>query len=233
MHQQPAATLILESRSPTRLSILETLRLRFTGSRHLLRRARSSCGIYNRNATPPAEPNFLGQGNTQCTNVTTPGSCTGTLTNVPAGGQLTLRAVQRRCDQRRYPGGPGPVGCTAGGFTGYIIAQAGFQYCHGFAFISKQGAGFEADNLAMGYLAIVLDQPGAAAHRRPRRERRPVEVPFVVQKGRSFGSSLLLFMPISDCGTFSSKLFLLCGPQCYNHLCSRPRPSNPKEVFPW
>ena len=51
------------------------------------------------------------------------------------------------------------LGLLMGLFQGYIIAQAGFQYCHGFAFISKQGAGFQADNLAMGYLAIVLDKP--------------------------------------------------------------------------
>jgi hypothetical protein len=48
----------------------------------------------------------------------------------------------------------------APGFTGYVIVQTGFQYCHGFAFISKQGAGFQADNMAMGYLALVLDVGG-------------------------------------------------------------------------
>jgi len=58
-------------------------------------------------------------------------------------------------------GGPtNPVLLPAAGFTGYMIAQAGFQYCHGFAFISKQGAGFQNDNMAMGYLALVLDTPG-------------------------------------------------------------------------
>ena len=36
------------------------------------------------------------------------------------------------------------------GFEGYIIAQANFQYCHGFAFISDVGA----QKLAEGYLAI-------------------------------------------------------------------------------
>jgi hypothetical protein len=41
------------------------------------------------------------------------------------------------------------------GFEGYIIAQANFQYCHGFAFISDVGA----QKLAEGYLAIQLDQP--------------------------------------------------------------------------
>ena len=155
----------LESRSPTPLMDPGNLSPTVYGFRASAQSGPVQLWFYNRNASPPAEPNFLGQGNTQCTNVTTPGSCTGTLTNVPAGGQLTLRAVERRCDQRRYPGGPGPVG-PATGFTGYIIAQAGFQYCHGFAFISKQGAGFQADNMAMGYLAIVLDLPDSAAHAR-------------------------------------------------------------------
>jgi hypothetical protein len=41
------------------------------------------------------------------------------------------------------------------GFEGYIIAQANFQYCHGFAFISDVGA----QKLAEGYLAINLDVP--------------------------------------------------------------------------
>jgi hypothetical protein len=39
------------------------------------------------------------------------------------------------------------------GFTGYIIAGCAFQYAHGFAFISDLGA----RNLAMGYLALILD----------------------------------------------------------------------------
>jgi len=42
------------------------------------------------------------------------------------------------------------------GFEGYIIAQADFQYCHGFAFISDVGA----QKLAEGYLAISLDLAG-------------------------------------------------------------------------
>ena len=112
---------------------------------------------YNRNATPAAEPNFLSQGNTQCTNVTTPGSCTGTLTNVVAGGQLLYVLSSGGVINGATPAGPVLLG--APGFTGYMIVQARFQYCHGFAYISKQGAGFEADNTAMGYLALVLDQP--------------------------------------------------------------------------
>src|SRR5581483_4415721 len=42
------------------------------------------------------------------------------------------------------------------GFTGYIVARATFQWCHGFAFISDLGA----QKLAEGYLAIQLDVYG-------------------------------------------------------------------------
>jgi hypothetical protein len=37
-----------------------------------------------------------------------------------------------------------------------MIAVCGFQYAHGFAFISDIGA----RNLAMGYLALVVPDPG-------------------------------------------------------------------------
>jgi hypothetical protein len=47
---------------------------------------------------------------------------------------------------------------TAAGFEGYIIAQTGFQYCHGFAFISALGAGPTSPGISEGYLAIVLDK---------------------------------------------------------------------------
>lgn len=110
---------------------------------------------YNRNATPAVEPNFLNQGNTQCTNQATPGSCSGTLANIPAGGQLTYVLSTGGVINGQTPAGPVLLGAPA--FTGYLIAQAGFQYCHGFAFISRQGAGFDATNMAMGYLAIQLD----------------------------------------------------------------------------
>jgi hypothetical protein len=42
-------------------------------------------------------------------------------------------------------------------YQGYMIAVCNFQYAHGFAFISDVGA----RNLAMGYLAVVLPDPGA------------------------------------------------------------------------
>jgi hypothetical protein len=114
--------------------------------------------FYNKNATPPAEPNFGGgQLNTQCTNAGSPGSCSGTLSSVPAGGLLTYSLFFGGA----INGGPaGSVLQAAPAFTGYIIAQARFQYCHGFAYISKQGAGFnDSTNTSMGYLAIVLDRP--------------------------------------------------------------------------
>jgi hypothetical protein len=52
-------------------------------------------------------------------------------------------------------GGTNGIPATPG-FQGYIIAQADFQYCHGFAFISDAGA----QKLAEGYLALELDIPG-------------------------------------------------------------------------
>jgi hypothetical protein len=45
------------------------------------------------------------------------------------------------------------VGATAG-FQGYMIAISGFQYCHGYAFITDTSV----DKLAEGYLALVLDE---------------------------------------------------------------------------
>jgi hypothetical protein len=44
---------------------------------------------------------------------------------------------------------------AAAGFDGYIIAQAQFQYCHGYAFITSMGATATAP--ATSYLGIVLD----------------------------------------------------------------------------
>lgn len=55
--------------------------------------------------------------------------------------------------------GGGNLGITAAaGFEGYIIAQAKFQYCHGFAFITN--AIGTPNAIAEGYLAIQLDAPG-------------------------------------------------------------------------
>ena len=48
-------------------------------------------------------------------------------------------------------------------FQGYMIAVCNFQFAHGFAFISDVGA----RNLAMGYLAVVLNDPGDTSARSP------------------------------------------------------------------
>jgi len=45
------------------------------------------------------------------------------------------------------------------GFQGYMIAVCNFQFAHGFAFISDVGA----RNLAMGYLAVVIADPGTGS----------------------------------------------------------------------
>jgi hypothetical protein len=46
------------------------------------------------------------------------------------------------------------------GLTGYIIAQSQFQYCHGYAFISAQGAGPTSPGTSEGYLGIIMDKGG-------------------------------------------------------------------------
>jgi hypothetical protein len=48
----------------------------------------------------------------------------------------------------------------AANFTGYIIAQAQFQYCHAFAFIGALGAGPASPGISEGYLALILDTGG-------------------------------------------------------------------------
>jgi hypothetical protein len=71
-----------------------------------------------------------------------------TTSPVPAGQVLTYTTFSG--------GGAFGTGLAANpGFTGYVIAVANFQYCHGFAFISDLGA----QKLAEGYLAIQLDTP--------------------------------------------------------------------------
>jgi hypothetical protein len=58
-------------------------------------------------------------------------------------------------------GNPGQgLNNSGAGFQGYIIAQAGFQYCHAYAFITAQGALPTSTGVNTGYLGIVLDAPG-------------------------------------------------------------------------
>jgi hypothetical protein len=92
---------------------------------------------------------------TQCTNTASPGTCPGT-TSVGAGQVLTYTlyngSAQWGFDNR------------GAGFTGYMIAQAQFQYCHAFAFIGGLGGGpavnSATNGLSEGYLALVLDAAG-------------------------------------------------------------------------
>jgi hypothetical protein len=86
---------------------------------------------------------------TQCTNTSSPGTCPGTPQLVKAGDVLTYvlsqGSTQWGLDNR------------AAGFSGYIIAQTGFQYCHAFAYISALGAGPTSPGMSVGYLGLVLD----------------------------------------------------------------------------
>ncbi len=89
---------------------------------------------------------------TQCTNTGSPGTCPGPTT-VAAGQVLTYTlyngSAQWGLDNR------------GAGFTGYMIAQTQFQYCHAFAFIGGLGGGpavnSSTNGLSEGYLALILD----------------------------------------------------------------------------
>jgi hypothetical protein len=95
-------------------------------------------------------PTFAGnpQTNMQCTNTGTPGSCTGALYSVASGQFLAFPLSTGNASQ-----GVAPVP----GFQGYIIAQAAFQYCHAYAYISALGAGATAQGASEGYVALILD----------------------------------------------------------------------------
>jgi len=76
---------------------------------------------------------------------------------VPAGQVLTYVLSS----------GGGAIGNNANGldnrgngFQGYIIAQAAFQYCHAYAFISALGGGPTSAGVSEGYLGLILDGPG-------------------------------------------------------------------------
>ena len=95
---------------------------------------------------------------TQCTNTASPGTCPGTT--VVAGGQVLTYTLYNGSAQWGLDN-------RGAGFTGYLIAQAQFQYCHAFAFIGGLGGGPAANSstngLSEGYLALILD--GAIAPR--------------------------------------------------------------------
>jgi len=70
-----------------------------------------------------------------------------TTSSVPAGLQLTFTLS-----------GGGNYGVQATpGFQGYIIAQAAFQYCHAYAFITAQGSLPTSAGANTGYIALEMD----------------------------------------------------------------------------
>ena len=88
---------------------------------------------------------------TQCTNTTSPGTCPGT-TSI-AGGQVLTYVLSTGSSQYG-------LDARAAGFYGYMIAQASFQYCHAFAYISALGAGPLSTGISEGYVALLLDTTG-------------------------------------------------------------------------
>lgn len=99
----------------------------------------------------------------QCTNVANPGVCptplaTSTSTavgQVPAGQVLTY--VLSSSGGAIGNGSNGLAPNWAAGFQGYIIAQAQFQYCHAYAFITAQSGGPLSNAISEGYLGLILD----------------------------------------------------------------------------
>jgi hypothetical protein len=94
----------------------------------------------------------------QCTNTTTPGVCppnVSSTTPLVAAGQVLTYVLSSGGGSI----GSGPNGLTnsANGFSGYIIAQAQFQYCHAYAFITAVGAGPLSQAVSEGYLGLILD----------------------------------------------------------------------------
>ncbi len=86
--------------------------------------------------------------------------------SVPSGGQVVM--ILSAGAGTVYAQGTTPAtptvacaGCAPVGFQGYMIADCGFQYAHGYAFISDLGA----TKLAQGYLALII--PKTTAGTRP------------------------------------------------------------------
>jgi hypothetical protein len=76
---------------------------------------------------------------------------------VPAGNVLTYDVFS---GGGAIGNGANGLNASAAGFQGYIIAQASFQYCHGYAFISALGIGPTGQGISEGYLGLVLDTQG-------------------------------------------------------------------------
>jgi len=103
---------------------------------------------------------------TQCTNVASPGTCptpnatssSSAIGQVPAGQILTYVLSTSGGAIGNGPNGLAPN--WGAGFQGYIIAQAQFQYCHAYAFITAAGAGPLSSAVSEGYLGLLLDNMG-------------------------------------------------------------------------
>jgi hypothetical protein len=120
------------------------------------------------NFTPGASPQsgtvtfwYYGQGTSAPLPAAPPSQTTSAV--VPPGGSL-LYVMSSGLGGIIAPGG-GAVTASgldgrAANFSGYIIAQAQFQYCHAFAFIGALGAGPTSPGISEGYLALILDTPG-------------------------------------------------------------------------
>lgn len=93
---------------------------------------------------------------TQCTNAASPGTCPG-ATSVPGGQVLTYVLSS---GGGAIGAGPNGLDNRANGFIGYVIAQAQFQFCHAFAYISALGAGPLTPGMSVGYLGLILDKGG-------------------------------------------------------------------------
>jgi len=103
------------------------------------------------------------------TGITVANTTTDPFGTAAQSGHCTLNWYGGTTAAPTVPPGIGDTGTIASGtvfantlqaiapnFQGYMIAVCNFQFAHGFAFISDVGA----RNLAMGYLAIVLNDPG-------------------------------------------------------------------------
>jgi hypothetical protein len=90
------------------------------------------------------------------------GTCTVRFYGETAGGgaappaqTTTIPVAAGKTMAFNLTGGNATYGITplSSAFTGYVIATCNFQFAHGFAFVSDVGA----RNVAMGYLALVMD----------------------------------------------------------------------------
>jgi hypothetical protein len=127
-----------------------------------------AAGASSANAqTGPVQFWYYGQGPgtsgappaTQCTSPATSttaiGACPGTY-NLPAG-QVLAYVVSTGASTP----GSSPVAVLdsrGAGFYGYVIAQAGFQYCHAFAYLSALNQGATGNGISEGYVGLILDQ---------------------------------------------------------------------------